>query len=818
MTTLFRELRFAGRALRKDWRFASTVVFTLALCVAANSSVFTIVYSVLLRPLPVPAAEELVLMSNQYPKAGVGESRNSAVGDYYDRKGTVTALAQHALFRTTSQVMRQDEAPTPVTGMMVTPGLFSLLRVSPAMGRGFTEADGEKGNERKVILSEALWQKLFGGDRGAIGKEVRLSDRAYTVVGVMPRGFLFYDPEVRFWVPLSFTPEEKEARHSNSHFYVGRLAAGATPEQVRQQVAAVNHSLLDRNPDFKEALINAGFYTRVDRLQDLMVKDVRDTLYLLWGAALFVLLIGAVNIANLSLARMSQRRKEIGTRIALGAGQWHVARGLLVENLLLALLGGAAGLLLAAATVQALGTLGLDRFPRAAEVRIDLPVAAYSLGIALGIGVLIGLAPAASVFRASLAAVMQEASRGGTSGRRSRMVRQSLVVAQVGVAFVLLAGSGVLLASFRNLLHADPGFRSEGVVTVSTRAIEASRQGPAAMRSFMHRSLAAVRAIPGVRVAGATDSIPLGGDYNDSVTLAEGYVMQPGESVISPHQITVTPGYLETMGIKLVRGRLLTEEDRDGARAAIVIDERLARKFWPNQDPIGRRMFRPENPDLKAVANQRWMTVVGVVRETRLSSLEGGGNQSGAIYSAYDQNVRASVTFAMYAPGATESVAGAVRRAMAEVDASLALFDVRTMDERARMSLASRRMALTLAMGFGALALALSAVGIFGVLSYLLSQRRREIGIRMAVGSTAGGIFRMFVREGFVLIGAGLGVGLAGAAALQRAIATQVYRVHAFDPVVMASVALVLGAVALFACVWPARRAMAVDPVSVLNE
>ncbi len=818
MTTLLRELRFAARTLTKDWRFSATVLFTLALCVAANSSVFTIVYSVLLRPLPVPGAEQLILMSNQYPKAGVGDSRNSAVGDYYDRRKQVTTLSAQALFRNVSHVIRQDDAPTPVSGLGVTPTLFPLLGVSPAAGRVFTDAEGEQGNERKVILSHALWLKMFGGDRSAIGKELRLSDRPYTIIGVMPRDFQFFDSEVRYWIPVTFTPEEQKTHHSNNHFHIGRLAPGAGIAQVKSQVDAINQANLDLYPQFREALLNAGFYTRIDRLQDLMVRDVRDTLYLLWGGALFVLLIGAVNIANLTLARMNQRRKEIGTRIALGAGQWQVARQLLVENLLLAGVGGAAGVLLAGVTVQALGTLGLDRFPRAAEVHMDLPVAAYSLAIALAIGLLIGLIPSAGVFRASLAAVMQESSRGGTSGRRSRLVRQALVVAQVAVAFVLLAGSGLLLASFRNLLDADPGYRTTDVLTVSTSAIQASRQGDAALRGFMQRSLTALRAIPGVRYAGATDAIPLGGNYNDSVTLAEGYVMQPGESVISPHQVTVTPGYLEAMGVRLLRGRMLSDEDRADARLAIVIEERLARKFWPNSDPIGRRMFRPESPDLQPAPNQKWMTVVGVVGDTKLTNLEDKGNVNGVIYTPYDQRPRMSVTFALHAPGALDSVASAARRALAEVDPSLALFDVRTMDDRARLSLASRRMALTLAMGFAVLALTLSAVGIFGVLSYLLSQRMREIGIRMAMGSTAGAIFRMFLHEGSVLIGAGLALGIAGAAALERAIATQVYGVAAFDPMVMLLVALLLGVVAFSACALPARRAMTVDPVSVLHE
>lgn len=818
MTTLWRDFRYAARLLSKDWRYSATVIFTLTLCIAANSAIFAIVYSVLLRPLRVPESEQLLLLSNQYPRAGVGESRNSAAGDYYDRQKGITALSQQAMFKNTSHVMQIDNVATTVDGMAVTPTLFPTLQVNATVGRTFTTAEGEPGNERKVILSYALWQKLYAGSSGVIGKDLRLSDRPYQIAGVMPKDFQFYDPDVRYWVPLAFTPEQREQHHNNNWIHIGRLKAGASIAQVQEQVNAINTANLERFPMFREAVVNAGFHTRVERLQDLLVKGVRETLYLLWAGALFVLLIGAVNIANLSLARMSHRRKEIGTRIALGAGQWQIARQLLVENILVASLGGLAGLGLAWSAIRALAALGFDRFPRASEVEIDLPVALYSMGIAMCIGLLIGLIPAAGVFRASLAAVLHESSRGGSKGRRSRLVRQSLVVAQIAVAFVLLAGSGLLLASFRNLMDADPGFRTDGILTISTSAIQASRQGPAALRSLMQRSLDAIRQIPGVHHAGVTDSIPLGGNHSDSVTLAEGYIMQPGESVIAPTLITVTPGYMEAMGIRLVRGRYLNDGDRDKMLPAIVVDETVARKFWANTDPIGRRMYMPQSADLKPVPDQRWLTVVGVVRPVRQDNLEQLGSKAGTIYFAYDQQPRASITFAIHAPVASEPVVRAARAALAAADPTLALFDIRSMNERVRLSLASRRTALSLAVAFGALALLLSAVGIFGVLSYLLSQRRREIGIRLAVGSTPSGIFQLFLREGAALTGTGLLLGLAGAASMQRAIASQVYDVQPFDPIVLGSVVALLGAVAIVACLGPARRATEVDPVTVLNE
>lgn len=818
MSALIQEFRFAMRRLARDWRFAVAFLLTLSLAIGANSSVFAIVYSVLLKPLPVPEAGRLVLLSNQYPRAGVGETRFSSAGDYYDRLEAVTALSHQAMLRQANQVIQADGVATPITGMAVTPSLFPLLGLQPALGRAFTEAEGELGNERKVILSHALWQKLYAGDPNAIDKELRLNDRPYTVTGVMPQGFLFYDSEARYWIPLAFTAEQKRGHHSNNWIHIGRLKSGAARAQVQAQVDALNAANLERFPEFREAIASTGFHTRVDGLQELIVGDVRDTLYLLWGGAAFVLLIGAFNIANLALARVNQRRKEIGTHIALGAGPWPVARQMLAENVLLGSTGGLLGLGIAAMALRSLAAFGLDRFPRAGEVQVDLPVAAYSLAIAVTIGLLVAGLPAAGVFRASLASIMRESTRGGTGSRRSRIWRQGLIVVQIGAAFLLVAGSGLLLASFRQLLHTDPGYKTSGVLTISTSAVRAARQGQPALRGLIDRSLEAVRHVPGVISAGVTDSIPLGGVFNDTVTLPEGYVRKPGESVVSPNLVSVTPGYLETMGIRLTQGRYFTEGDRAGAPTAIIIDESVARRFWPGRDPVGRRMFSISSADLKPRPDERWLNVVGVVRPVRLASLDGQGNSAGTIYFAYDQEPRSRITFAIAAKEPTEGIVKAIREAILQVDPSLALFDIRPMEERVRLSLASRRASLSLALAFGILALLLSTIGIFGVLSYLLSQRRKEIGIRMAVGSTARGIFRMFVGEGLILTAAGLSVGFAGSMALQKVIAGQVYQVHPLDPVVFGASALVLGVAALVACAIPARVAMRTDPVSVLGE
>ncbi|MBI3473377.1 MAG: ABC transporter permease, partial [Candidatus Solibacter usitatus] len=626
MDALIRDFIYAARSLGRDKGFAVTVALTLAVSIGANTATFAIVHSILLRPLPVPEASAILLMSNQYPKAGVGESSFSGAGDYYDRLRDVPAFQQQAMFNFANQTVEINGTPEQVTGMAATPSLFRLLRVAAAHGRTFTEEEGEIGAERKIILSYGLWRQLYGGSTSALGRDLRLGGRPFTIVGVMPPGFVFINPEVRLWAPLAFLPAQKSSHHSNNWYNIGRLKPGATLQQAQAQIDALNAANLERSPQWKEILTNAGFHTRVEPLQDQLVKDVKGVLYLLWGGAVFVLLIGGLNIANLALARLTLRRKELATRLALGAGRAQLTRQLAVENLLLAVTGGAAGVALGAALLRALAA-GLGRLPRAHEVRIDGVVALVVLGLALVTGILAGLIPLAQVFKASLSNVLHEDSRTGTSGSRARRVRQGLVVAQFALAFVLLAGAGLLLASFRQLLQVDPGYRTGGVLTASINAPRSKYPGPGELRTLMNRSLEALRRIPGARSAGATTVIPLGGDRSDSVILAEGYVMRPGESLISPRQATVTPGYFETLGIALLRGRYFDDRDRENAPFAVIVDERLARRFWPDRDPIGRRMYQPQdvNDLMKIDARTRWLRVVGVVRSVRSDDLAGTG-------------------------------------------------------------------------------------------------------------------------------------------------------------------------------------------------
>jgi len=671
-----------------------------------------------------------------------------------------------------------------------------------------------------VILSHGLWEQLYAGDKSAIGRDLRISGQPFKIVGVMPAGFDFVDPEVRLWMPIAFTAEEKTQHHSNNWTYIGRLKPGATLEQAQSQVDALNNENLERFPQFKEILTNAGFHTVVKPLQDMLTEGVKKTLYLLWGGAVLVLLIGGLNIANLALTRLSLRRKEIATRIALGAGRMQLMRQLILENVGLALLGGVGGIFLGAGMLRTLSVIGLEHMPRAGEVHMDVTVILVSLGLSAAAGLFVGLFPLVSASKIGINDALHEDSRTGTTGKKTRSVRQLLVAAQIGFAFALLMGAALFLTSFRRLLQVDPGFRPEGVVTASVSLPQSKYAKREDWRAFLKRALPAVRAIPGVTLAGATNAIPLSGGHNDEVILAEGYQMKPGESLISPLLMDVTPGYFEAMGISMLKGRSFDERDNETAPRVVIVDERLARHFWPNSDPVGRRMYMPGNPQdlMKIDEHTTWLTVVGVARALRYEHMDDKGAAVGAFYCPMAQDPDLNFTFALKTAGDTDSAVRALRAEMFRLDPDLAVFDVHSMSERIDLSLAARKTSMLLANAFGGVALFLATLGIYGVLAYLVAQRTREIGIRVALGSSRGAILRIVLREGFEMVLVGLVLGMVGAISMQKAVASEIYGVRALDPLVLTGVMASLAIVALAACAVPARRALRVDPIVALRS
>jgi predicted permease len=822
METLFQDLKFGIKLLWKDKSFAVTAVATLALCIGANATIFSVINSVVLSPLPVPESDRIVLMYNSYPRAGV-ERASNGVPDYYDRLRELGDLMEEqAFYSGTGLTLGAEGRPERVRGLSVTPSFFRLLRTEPRLGRIFTEEEGEVGNEKKVVLSYSIWQQLYGGDEAVLGKDLRINDEPYVIVGVMPEEFIYLRPDTRLWIPLAFTAEQKsdERRHNNSWENIGRLKSGATLEQVQAKLDALTAANLELFPAFKEVLQNAGFNVQAHFLKDEVVKDIRGTLYLLGAGVFFVLLIGCVNIANLMLVRASVRGKELAMRFALGAGKGRVTKQLLTESVLLSVLGGLFGLAIGYVGLGLLRTIGLSEIPRGAEIEMTGMVTGLTLLLAFILGILIGGIPIAHIMGVKINDVLREEGRSGTSGRGSRMVRRGLVVVQVAVAFVLLIGAGLLLSSFRQVLRIDPGFRdSESVLTGRVSPPRARYEDDSSLQAFTARVLERVRSLPGVAHAGVTSQIPFGGSYSDSVILAEGYEMQPGESMVSPSRNVVTPGYFEAMGIRLIEGRFFDERDTEESLKTVIVDERLAKKFWPNTSALGKRLYFPTSPqDLMAVTEEtEFLSVVGVVGNVKLRALIDPDERVGACYHPYKQNTRRGIVLAIKTNTEPTSLIGPVRREVARVDPQLPFFDTQTMQERVDTSLVTRRSPMMLALVFGAVALFLAAIGIYGVLAYLVTQRTKEIGIRMALGSDAMAVFRLVLKEGVTIVSIGFALGMVGAVSLARYTESVLFGVEPLDGMVLISSAVVLGIVALIACSVPATRATQINPVRALS-
>jgi predicted permease len=839
MDTLVQDLRLGLRLLWKERAFSSAVILTLALCFGANVALFSVVYHVLLRPLPMPDSGRLVMIGNAYPKAGVPNLRAVAVPDYFDRLRETTAFQEQALFNNASINIEIGGVPTRVRALNVTPSFFRVLGVAPLRGRTFTDDEGEVGRNQRLVLSYGLWQSAYGGEPQVIGRDVRLDGQTYTIVGVMPPGFAYPQPNVMLWRPIAFTPQQKsdQSRHSNNFQQIARLKTGATIDGAQREIDVINTANLDRFPQFKQIVVDAGFHTTVTNLQDDIVRDVKGSLYLLWGGALFVLVIGGVNVANLVLARSRARLRELSTRVALGAGRARIARQLTTESLVLTLIAAIAGVGLGWAALRLLTAINLQDLPRGADIRLDGVAVVVALAAGGLIGILLGLIPLAGVKTTQLATFLREEGRGGTSGRGAQWLRRALIVTQIAFAFILLAGAGLLTASFQNAMNVDPGFRAGGLTTATVILPRARYRDNAAMFGFLNESLQRLRAVPGVTSAGTTDLMPLSGNNNASVIFAEGHEMKSGESPIAATQSDVSPGYFEAMGATLVKGRFFNDNEHVMTTASpdgtfgpqphqAVVDDRLARRFWPGQDPVGRRMYLPtDSNNLTAITPRTvFIEVVGVVHELKVVSLTQRDEAVGACYFPIAQMMPSqqaqgiAFNYAIRTAGDPTALAGIVRSTIASLDRELAVSDMFTMSERVDRSLTTRRSPMVLAVSFGAIGVFLAAIGIYGVLAYVVAQRTREIGVRMALGATRGSIFSLILREGLILLMAGFLVGAAGAFAIRRALESQLFGVSATDPFVLTLVTITLALVTIAACTLPARRATNVEPIIALAE
>ena len=825
MDRLLQDLRFGVRLLWKDRNFSITTIATLALCLAANIAIFAVVNGVLLKPLPFPEPERLVRMFNIYPGAGVDAEGANGVPDYFDRKRDMPALEETALFRQAGVTISGNglsEAER-IQAMLVTPSFYRVLRTQPLRGQLFTEAQAELGQEKVVILTYGLWQRLFGGRDDAIGQDVRLGGEPYKVVGVLPKDFVVLNPEIQLYRPAAFTPREKsdDSRHSNNWQQFARLKPGATLEQAQTQLDAINAANLERFPQWREILKNARFASVVLDFQSHLIGERRSTLAMLWGGAIFVLLIGCVNVANLVLVRSTSRIRELATRHAMGATFGRLTRQALTESTVLSIAGGLTGLGLGWWALRAAPFFGFDRLPSGLGLALDAPVVGFTVLLIALVGIGVGLIPVIAMRRANMAQVIREEGRSGTQGRGPRIMRRVLVTSQVAFALMLLIGAGVLLASFERVLTIDPGFRADNVLT-GTISLPASRyKDDAALRAATDRLLERIRAVPGVEGAGMTTTLPFSGSYSDSVMLAEGYQMKPGESLISPGQVVASDGYFETMGTTLVAGRYFTADDTEGRQQVLIIDSRLAKRFWANGDAVGKRMYFPTdiNNLMAKPKEDQMLTIVGIIEPMRLRGLVDTQAQlTGAYYFPLRQSLSRTLGIAIRTNQKPETVSPSVRREIAQIDPEMPFYGVRTLEESVTRSLMDRRTPMLLATGFAGVALFLAAIGIYGVLAYQVSQRRREIGIRMALGAESGSIFNLVLKEGGLIVGLGAIFGLAGAFFLRQTLQTQLYETGAMDPRVVAAVAGMLITVALIACVLPARRAAKTDPLIALSD
>src|SRR5579884_906356 len=811
---MFQDLKFGLKLLIKEKAFTAAALLTLALCIGANTAIFTVLDAVVLRGLPFPEPDRLITMYNIYPGVGVTDYGSNGVPDYLDRRKLTNVFSEVALIGNDGYDVGAAGAPQRINGQYVTPSFFRTLRVQPVKGRVFTEDEAVQGRDKEAILSEGLWKELYASDPNVLGKDIRLSGVPYRIVGIVPDliGALRGADPPRLWIPFAFTPQQTsdDARHNNSWDMIARLQPGVTVAQAQQRIDALNRANLDRFPQFKQLLINARFATRVVGMRDEMVKQIKPTLYLLQAAVFVVLLIGCVNLANLMLVRSNIRIKELAIRFSLGAGRWRIARQLMTESVVLALAGGALGVAVAFGGIQLLATLGAKDLPRGGAIAIDGRILGFTAVTAVLTGIVFGSVPLVHVLRRDLNEVFRTSERGGTAGRHALWVRSALVVCQVSLAFVLLIGAGLLSLSFARLLKVNPGFRPENVMTAEIALPETRYKDDAHKSAFITSVMERLRALPGVRAAGEGTFLPFSNHGNASVISIVGYTMAPGENPPVPAWNRIDKGYLNAMGIPLLQGRNFTAADTAQSQRVVLIDDYLARRYWPHGDAIGHQIKKGLDN------NDKPFTIVGVVGSVKTLDL-GSSKAVGQVYFDYQQDVPGGIQVVVRTDGDDPQLTSAIRRAVQETDPELPIFEVKSMPQRISASLLNQRAAMVLCMVFGALALLLSAVGIYGVLAYTVTQRTREFGIRTALGAGQRDIVGMVVGNGLRLAGIGLLIGAAAAFALTRLMTAMLYDVRPADPGVFLGVAALLGAVAVFASLIPSIRALRIRPAVALR-
>ncbi|HKV13031.1 MAG TPA: ABC transporter permease [Thermoanaerobaculia bacterium] len=804
MDSLWKDVRFGLRTLLKSPGTTLAALLALALGIGANTAIFSVVNGVLLKPLPYPDSGELALVWEKNPELGFPRF-TVAPPNFVDWSRQSRSFEHMAAIETTRFNLTGGEQPQAVQGARVSASFFRLLGVEPARGRGFRPEEDRPGAERVAVISHGLWQSRFGSDPAVAGRPIQLDGQGYTVVGIAPEGFQF-PSERQIWVPNT-ADLASEGRGGHYLLVVARLKDGVSAEAAETEMSGIASQLEKAYPDS-----NTGWGIDVIPLRENMVEDVRPALVILLVFVSFVLLIACANVANLLLARVAAREREIALRTALGAGRTRLIRQMLTETLVLFLAGGALGLLLAWWGTKALIALDPEGLPRTQEIGLDGGVLLFTLLVSLATGLLFGLVPALSAAGRQLAESLKEGGRALAGGVRGRAVRNLLVAGQVALTLVLLVGAGLLIRSFARLQAVDPGFKSEGVLTVSYSLPQASYAEPARQIAFTQQILERVKALPGVQSASTIFPLPLSGNGMVLAIAVEGRPEPPRNEVPSANVRAVTPEYFKTMGIPLLQGRSFTEREDDRAPRVAVINRAMANKIWPGESPLGKRFTFDDPGD----ADVKWMTVVGVVGEVRHSAMnEEAGSEA---YWSQLQDPMPDAALVVRTAKDPATLAGPVREQVKALDPNLPIDQIRTLEDLVSASLSQSRFKTVLLALFAGLALVLAAVGVYGVVSYTVAQRTHEIGIRMALGAQRRSVLRLVVGQGMVLVLAGVGAGLAGAWFASRYLEGQVYGVSAKDPVTFLAVPLVLAAVALVANYLPARRATQVDPLVALRR
>ncbi|HEY9504565.1 MAG TPA: ABC transporter permease [Gemmatimonadales bacterium] len=813
MDTFLQDLRYSLRRLARSPAFTGIVVLTLALGIGANTAIFSAVNAVLLRPLPYPDSHQLVTIEHLYPSLDL-EAPVSVPGflDYKRKSRSFTSMAVQTGWQVN---LTGIEEPVRLQGQRVTGEFFATLQVPALLGRTLQPGEDSAGHDRVAVLSYDAWRRIFGGAPDIVGRSLSLNGESYEVVGVMPSGFRdFFNRNAEVWAPLVFQLDQMTDNNRTTEFLnlTARMRPGVPLEQAAGEMRTMAEQLKRDYPDnYPE-----NWTLIVTPLSVQATGNVRPALLVLLGAVGFVLLIACANVANLLLARAATRSKEIAVRTALGATRERLLRQLLTESILVSLAGGAVGLLLAYAGVRALVAADIRNLPRSEEIGIDGIVMLFTLGVSLLAGVLFGLAPAVHTATPDLHGALKEGGRGTTADRGSHALRRSLVVTEVALALTLLTGAGLLLKSFARLQRVDPGFDPANLLTFNLALPQTRYPNDTAQIAFFDQVFPALARVPGVMAAGGTSVMPFGGSWSTGSFDIEGY--EPPENQPGPWGDIrlVSPSFFETLRIPLLRGRYLTDEDREGGRPVAVIDQEFVRRYWPNENPLGKRFTFGPPPGVTDTTQNQWIEVVGVVGHTAHEGLDADARIQ--LYLSYRQRGLPFMQVAVRTRGNPERYVNLIRDAVRSVDPDQPIANLARMEELLSRSVGERRLSMMLLSLFSGIALVLASVGIYGVMSYSVTQRARELGVRIALGADRTDVLRLVLRQGMSLAILGIGIGLATALALTRLIESQLYGVTATDPATFALVAGVLAATALVANLIPAIRATRLDPAVVLRE